>query len=154
MPIEGKLGVNAMILTRKTTLTQAQIKLAPEQSQQSAREHNSLLDCVLCKNVMIDPRECSKCRKGFCKKCIDNYINQLIEGDYQVCCPNCSSPNFKLVDPHPLLARQLTKIQAGCENAEQGCTKVINYSNLAAHQAECDYAMIKCANYGCEAEMF
>lgn len=70
---------------------------------------------------MIDPRECSECRKGFCKEHINDYISQLIAGGYDVCCPNCSSVEFKLVDPHPLLAKQLSEIRARCENADKGC---------------------------------
>ena len=66
-------------------------------------EHNTLLDCILCKNIMVEPRECNKCRKGFCKEHINDYIDQMIQGDYEVSCPNCSSTSFKLVDPHPLL---------------------------------------------------
>ena len=117
-------------------------------------EDNTHLDCILCKSVMIDPRECSNCRKGFCKEHINDYIDQLVQGGYEVCCPNCGSTNFNLVDPHPILARQLSKIKARCENEDKGCTEVIDYLNLKRHQAECGYAIVKCTNYGCEHEMF
>ena len=100
---------------------------------------------------MIKPRECDKCRKGFCHGCIDNYINQLIAGDYTICCPNCSSTEFRLVDPHPLLTKQLSVIKARCDNAEKGCTETLAYGDLTKHQHECGYAMLKCTNYGCDA---
>ena len=69
-----------LILQRRTTLTRDQINksvaaAATDGSEAKAEEHNTLLDCTLCKNVMLDPRECNKCRKGFCKQCINDYID-------------------------------------------------------------------------------
>ena len=68
-----------MILQRRTTLTRAQIETGAAATTKSSEvkkeEHNALLDCTLCKNVMLDPRECHKCRKGFCKQCINEYID-------------------------------------------------------------------------------
>ena len=86
--IGGIPSTGPLIMQRKMTLTKSQVT-----KNKSADEepHNTLLDCILCKNIMINPRECENCRKGFCHACIDNYINQLIAGDYEICCPNCSS---------------------------------------------------------------
>ena len=148
-----------MILLRKTTLTKEQIEKArqTERSSESpavaAPEHNSLLDCCLCKNVMIKPRECEKCRKGFCKNCIDGYIDQLVAGDYQIVCPNCGTENLNLVEPHPLLVRQLSELKGACINADKGCNLIIAYGDLENHQKECGFTTIKCSLYGCEAEM-
>ncbi len=103
---------------------------------------------------MMDPRECNKCRKGFCKSCINEYIDQLIAGEYAICCPNCSSRSFKLVDPHPLLQKQLSIIEAQCENSDKGCTEILSYKDIERHMKQCQYATLKCTNFGCEAEMF
>ena len=149
----GKNAGGPMIMMRKATLTRDQIDTTQTAGMAADKSHNTLLECILCKNVMMDPRECNKCRKGFCKKCVNDYIDQLIQGEYAICCPSCSSTSFKLVDPHPLLSRQLSVIKARCENAEIGCTEVISYGNLEKHQAECGYANVKCSNYGCEAVM-
>ena len=45
-------------------------------------------------------------------------------------------------------------IKARCENADKGCTDIIDYLNLKRHQAECGFATVRCTNYGCEQEMF
>jgi len=74
----GRDSTGPLILKRKTTLTRDQLSKARQSDAKAAQEdqeHNSLLDCTLCKNIMIDPQECSKCRKGFCKKCADCYID-------------------------------------------------------------------------------
>ena len=120
----------------------------------SNAEHNSLLDCFLCNNIMLEARECSRCRKGFCKKCVNDYIDKLVVGDYLVICPSCSSPNMQLVEPHPLLTAQLSLIKATCENSDKGCTATVSYADLDKHANECAYLMVKCSNFGCEAEMF
>lgn len=116
-------------------------------------EHDTCLDCILCKTVMLDPRECQGCRKGFCRKCIDSYVSQMIEGEYEVTCPNCSAEDFKVVDPHPMVMKALAKIEASCENSDKGCTVNVSYRDLAKHQQDCLYATLRCTNYGCEAEM-
>ena len=68
-----------------------------------SKRHNFQFDCMLCKSVMLDARECSQCQKGFCKKCMNDYIDELIAEDYDVTCPNCGSPNMEIVEPHPVL---------------------------------------------------
>ena len=45
-------------------------------------------------------------------------------------------------------------IKARCENADKGCKVVVNYLDLKRHASVCDYAIVKCTNYGCEKEMF
>ena len=117
--------------------------------------HNTLLDCFLCEMIMLEARECSRCRKGFCKGCINEYIDTLVSDEYPVVCPSCSSPKIILVDPHPLLMRQLSNIVAQCENREHGCTEKVSYAELERHRDVCPYLRVKCDNYGCEApQMF
>lgn len=137
-----------LVLKKKITLTKDKIKTTA-----TSEKHDCRLDCILCKTVMLTPRECGECRKGFCKACVEDYIRQMIEGDYVVCCPNCGNENFQVKEPHPLLTKALTKIMASCENSEQGCTATVSYNDLALHQEECDYATVKCTHYGCDLEM-
>ena len=150
--VTGK-GEGALLLKKRTTLSAAMIDKATSGGGPEA-EHNTMLNCCLCKNVMIKPRECRSCRKGFCSACIDDYLNQLMSGDSEVRCPNCGKNNFKLIEGHPLLVRQLSNIKAKCENAEKGCSEVIAYDDLEKHQTECGYATVKCLHYGCEKELF
>ena len=102
---------------------------------------------------MVDARECSKCRKGFCKSCIDDYLTQMIDGEYEITCPNCSTTSFKIVEPHPLVQNQLSKLVVRCENHGRGCTEHLRYTDVAAHKLVCGYALVKCTHFGCEKEM-
>ena len=152
---EKQDATGPLLLQRRATLTRDQISKAQKKDGAIAQadEHNTLLDCCLCKNIMIEPVECSKCRKGFCRKCIDGYIDQLVTGEYDICCPNCGTEDLQLVEPHPLLLRQLSKLRGACEYADKGCEAVVNYSDLEEHLKVCGYATIKCTFFGCEKEM-
>ena len=128
--------------------------MSTELTKHQNAERKSLLACFLCKLIMWQARECSECRKGFCRICVNGYIDKLVVGDYMVICPSCSSPNMQLVEPHPLLTAQLSLIKATCENSDKGCTATVSYADLDKHANECAYLMVKCSNFGCEAEMF
>lgn len=124
-----------LVLKRRMTLTKEQIKTNEDKASATsiAKEYDTLLDCILCKTVMLDPRECASCRRGFCKRCVDDYVRQMIEGDYVVCCPNCSAAEFQLVEPHPFLKKTLMKLQTRCENVDKGCTVNVSYNDMATH---------------------
>ena len=120
-------GTNApLFLARRLTLTKDQIdtKMAGGGGEE---EYNTLLDCILCKNVMVGPKECPKCAKGFCKKCISDYISQLADGGYDIACPNCGCKNFKPKDAHPLVQKTLISLKVLCMNKGVGCTARIPY---------------------------
>lgn len=149
-PAMASKSKTPLLWKRKAFLTKDQVTSG---LTENGDEQAALLDCLLCENIMLNPRECNECRKGFCSKCIERYIDQLISADYVVCCPSCSSTTFRLVDPHPLLLKQLNAITLRCENAEKGCVENVTYDQFVVHQQECDYAMVQCSNYGCEARM-
>ena len=149
-----KKGQNEpLFLARRLTLQKDQIErnLGGGYGEE---EHNTLLDCILCKNIMVTPKECNNCCKGFCKKCINDYIQDLMAGGYDITCPNCGCENFKPKEPHPLVTKTLNSLKVLCMNKAQGCTAKIPYLEMSKHMIECDYATMKCTNYGCEKEMF
>ena len=86
---------------------------------------------------MIQPKECKKCQKGFCRKCINDYIQQLVIGKYDITCPNCGVKNFKPSNPHPLVLQTLTNLNVKCMNAEIGCKVKISYNEMTKHMTEC-----------------
>ena len=112
-----------MFLARRVTLNRSQIisAMGDDKSDQPEFDLGTMLDCVLCKNVMVNPKECSRCQKGFCKKCINDYIENLKDGDYMVSCPNCGKKNFKPSEPHPLVTKTLYNLKVTCMNKASGC---------------------------------
>ena len=53
--VKGKDGQGSLLLKKRTTLSAAQIDKANSGAAGQEAEHNTMLDCVLCKNVMIKP---------------------------------------------------------------------------------------------------
>ena len=39
-------------------------------------------------------------------------------------------------------------------NADKGCSVKVPYLDMHKHLIECDFATVKCTNFGCEKEMF
>ena len=39
-------------------------------------------------------------------------------------------------------------------NKKAGCQVRVAYADMNKHMIECDYATLKCSNFGCEKEMF
>ena len=150
---QDKKANEPLFFARRVTLTRKQISGVLGENEADL-EHNDLLDCILCKNVMVDPKECKKCNKGFCKLCIQEYIKQLQNGGFDIQCPNCGTKNFQPSEPHPLVMKTLTSLKVACMNADKGCTCKVPYLEMHQHLIECDYAIVKCTNYGCEKEMF
>ena len=145
-----------MFLARRVTLTKDQITSAMGDDKSSEPEFDlgTMLDCCLCKNIMVDPKECNRCNKGFCKKCVNDYMQDLQDGEYAITCPNCGKKNFKPSEPHPLVMKTLYNLKVTCMNAKAGCTVKVAYADMAKHLIVCDYATLRCPNYGCEKLMF
>ena len=83
-----------------------------------------LLICEICKGILIDPVQCSKCYKIFCKKCIENLQKNNREN---TCINNCKKPEFNSQESINSLLKKLKLI---CKN---GCKEEILYSELEDH---------------------
>jgi len=59
------------------------LELDPEQAVSYPFPVN--FSCVICLNVVWDPKECGECNQLFCSKCIDDWLSTP-KG-----CPNCRS---------------------------------------------------------------
>ena len=63
------------------------------------------------------------CHNGtFCKQCIQN-------------CPTCSTKK----SPIPYLLQLLKTTKAKCQYTESGCTSILPFESLSAHEATCQY---------------
>lgn len=111
-----------------------------------ADEIANFLDCGICKNILNNAVECTKCRKAFCRLCAQDYV-QLHKG--AVACPSCRHEPFTTGEPHPMLTTALLKLKLKCEHAAQGCPEKLTYAELGKHRSECQYVLMICQNFGC-----
>ena len=101
------------------------------------------LNCPICFNIIKDPKSCSskKNAHSFCKKCIDLY---LYENDK---CPICKN-KFEYKD-NPQLLKLLNQLTFKCVYKNEGCNKILKYSEYINHINQCNYNNIL---YECQVE--
>ena len=80
--------------------------------------------CKICKGILNNPVQCSKCENSFCKNCIENY--QLNEKEKK-CLFNCENAEFN----KPIkINNLLVDLKFTCK---KGCNDIIPYSELNNH---------------------
>ena len=77
----------------------------------------------------MDPLQCGKCDKLFCKMCTENHLNIY---DF---CPNCRAAPFSKTNFSRLLKRILDESEFICP---MKCDKKFPYSDLDKHKSECE----------------
>jgi hypothetical protein len=95
-PIAASTGEHATApfvqIQRRPTLLKSQILDVKED------EIDEMLLCVVCKNVLIEPRECADCRVNFCRECVNERKSENI-----LACPGCNFEGFETVKTHPFV---------------------------------------------------
>ena len=110
-------------------------------------ENDDLFDliCPICYNIFKNPKKCSSNinSHSFCKECIDKYLEE------QDICPICKR-YFEYYDNKPIKKR-LNKLRFKCFYHEDGCKKILNYTDYLNHIKSCKHKNII---YQCEAEKY
>jgi hypothetical protein len=111
------------MLKRRPTIMKSQLE------ESVADEIADFLDCGICGNIINQAAECTKCKKGFCLTCVQDYVN-LCQHKGPVVCPICRHHPFATGDPHPMLKTALLKLKLKCENAGRGCPVKVTYAEF------------------------
>ena len=103
------------------------------------------LVCPICFNILKVPKRCSLNQNShsFCKECIDKYLE---ESDF---CPMCK--NYFEYFPNSEIEKLLKKLNFKCIYFEEGCTKIVKYSDYLEHINACEYKNII---YECKVEKY
>ena len=81
----------------------------------------NLIRCPKCNNIYKNPMQCNKCQKIFCKKCINDSLENK-----NICPNNCTDPNFQESEDKNCL---LSLLKFLCKN----CQHEINYNDVESH---------------------
>lgn len=96
---------------------------------------NSLI-CSLCKGILYKPFQCNKCKKTFCRTCIETF--QLNNNQKLPC--NCNSNNYTLLDKN--IKQYLSKIYFICP---YNCSdEKLDYINIINHLFNCQNKKVNC----------
>jgi len=143
VPMPGSTGENAPFvqIKRRPTLMKDQILDMEED------EIDDMLLCVVCKNILQEPRECSDCRVNFCRSCVDERKKKEV-----LACPGCNFEGFETCKTHPYVLNELKKLKVACENKAKGCKEKVPWREVNQHRFECLYQTLECPNFGCNGQ--
>ena len=103
----------------------------------------NILKCKICKNILLNPYDCSKCGNTFCYKCINNLKQNNLP------CPfNCKL--FEITPSSFGLKKILNQLKFDCINKKNGCNEAISYTEIENHENNCPYNLVKCPNNECK----
>ena len=103
------------------------------------------LHCIICQNVLKDPKQCHENEHHFCKECILGHLN------VSSTCPMCQDylSVKSLKKPSRFIRNSLDSLEISCEYTSSGCKAVVTLGELEHHVLNCDHAMVTCTNRGC-----
>ena len=103
----------------------------------------NILKCKICKNILLNPYDCSKCGNTFCFNC----INKIKENSLS--CPfNCQL--FEIIPSSFGIKKFLNQLKFECKNKSKGCKEIIPYKEIENHEKICPYNIIICPNVECK----
>jgi hypothetical protein len=99
-----------------------------------------LLTCIICKGVILDPKQCQTCENTFCNMCISKWMLKSKTCPYKcstLAIKNCTRAIRNLLD------KLIIKCPFDCNNEIQ-----FNYDTLLKHLKTCNRAKCKCPTCG------
>ncbi|CAF2068235.1 unnamed protein product [Rotaria magnacalcarata] len=103
--------------------------------------------CSLCRGILWKPVACQTCETPFCSSCIKSW---QIETSEPTRCPANCSKYIQRKCPRAITSI-LSNLQTICRYKQNGCTKIVPYSDLQTHEETCDHRLITCS--GCQKEV-
>lgn len=101
----------------------------------------SLIDfviCEKCKNILLNPKECSICNGIYCSTCIESNIAEPGVDILLKCPKSCVNSNFSTTK---MTVKLLSKLEFVCL---KGCDNILVYDNYLNHVNSCYGKMDKC----------
>jgi hypothetical protein len=100
-----------------------------------------ILICKSCKQLVMKPFHCQKCKVLFCQSCAMRYETPT--------CEICKSD--KLTENIQQLFRiMLSKYKVNCKHKSEGCDLVLYYENLEEHEDICLFERMYCIYPDCK----
>eukprot|EP00352_Strombidinopsis_acuminata_P002373 CAMPEP_0176384156 /NCGR_PEP_ID=MMETSP0126-20121128/34092_1 /TAXON_ID=141414 ORGANISM="Strombidinopsis acuminatum, Strain SPMC142" /NCGR_SAMPLE_ID=MMETSP0126 /ASSEMBLY_ACC=CAM_ASM_000229 /LENGTH=135 /DNA_ID=CAMNT_0017749683 /DNA_START=16 /DNA_END=423 /DNA_ORIENTATION=+ len=91
--------------------------------------------CVICTNVVDEPKECDSCERWYCSKCIDKWTQKNNS------CPNCKVDWKEAKRVSRFAYKKLEGLIFACDS----CEKHFKYAELKNHWTT------QCMNKACDA---
>jgi len=95
--------------------------------------------CIICSDMVLNPKMCQKCQHIFCSKCIDEWVKSN-----KFCPFKCSNKEeMKFIKLPCSVAKMYESLLVTCSKAE--CQAIIALKDLFHHENSC--GAMKCLNH-------
>ena len=106
---------------------------------------DEIFHCLICCNVLKDPRTCKNNDHTFCLDCITEHLRLNSQT-----CPACNEHlSIETLRRPRMLSNYLSKLKINCDYASRGCLEFICIEDLESHVASCGFAPVSCSNENC-----
>lgn len=96
-------------------------------------------DCIICSEVVRNPKECTECGSLFCAPCINSWMSKKKE------CPNrCALSQNGIKPIGKALLRMYNELDIKCIHYDK-CGKIVKLTDLEKHETFCQ--LPKCNNF-------
>ena len=103
----------------------------------------NILKCKICKNILLNPYDCSKCGNTFCYNCISKLKQNKLP------CPfNCKL--FEITPSSFGIKKFLNQLKFYCKFKNNGCNEIISYLDIESHENSCPFNIATCPNIQCK----
>jgi regulator of replication initiation timing len=103
-----------------------------------------ILTCDHCKGFLVNPRNCTNCKKTFCYNCMKS---SDVRENMKVLCPDKGCGSIFIRDAHQDTLQKLEKLNISCYM----CSNEVKYTEIVDHVLlTCEKLKIQCFNPGCE----
>ena len=108
------------------------------------------IQCVICHEIALNPKECQNCQNLFCDDCINAWI------EIKPVCPCfCSEQPLLVRQAHKFIRDIISNLKVKCLNHNLGCHETIRFESLQNHEKNhCSFRKIPCPNGFCQQEIF
>lgn len=102
----------------------------------------NILKCKICKNILLNPYDCSKCGNTFCYNCISKLKQNKLP------CPfNCKL--YEITPSSFGIKKFLNQLKFYCKFKNNGCNEIISYLDIESHENSCPFNITTCPNNQC-----
>ncbi|TNV78395.1 hypothetical protein FGO68_gene1051 [Halteria grandinella] len=140
-----KIVQNQVKSLRPDSLTLRECIQTAEESDAVCKKLSELLQCSICLGRVIDPLDCKKCDKVYCKECLLIHLEKAKNGK----CPDCRQSIEVTLKFNRVIKQIYDTI------AFNGCSKCSNGDRMTTDQLvnhlkkECRRVLVKCSSKGC-----
>ena len=97
--------------------------------------------CMICLDVLDEPRRMSNCRHHYCLDCITEWLRDADR------CPQCQMEG-ESAQPSASILEQIRNLPTKCYYHSMGCNRKIPFGHMETHMFECIYRVTHCPR-GC-----